>query len=330
MKLFRKKILVVFISLLGYEASAQTTIPNTSCEHPYFACINPNMVPTDFPYDFRIPTTSTCQFTTPFDLWYTYNLASSVSASGLFIQSSTALGMQGYTLYGPFFAPLAACDIPGLGAGVILSSSSTPATTYTTATMTLGYYYLKIPTTVCNQTITLSKVSGGTFGCNSAVTCDKCIGSFAPEASKEYVLSAWVKEDAAAATKTSYNFPSITIDFVPAASVGPYTASGQIIDGWQRIEQKFTIPVGSTQMTLKMACSTGTCYFDDVRVFPNDGSMKSYVYDPVNLRLVAEMDERHYATMYEYDEEGKLVRIKKETERGIMTIQESKTAVVKQ
>ena len=52
--------------------------------------------------------------------------------------------------------------------------------------------------------------------------------------------------------------------------------------------------------------------------------MKSYVYDPINMRLVAELDERNYATMYEYDEEGKLVRVKKETERGIMTIKENR------
>jgi YD repeat-containing protein len=70
-------------------------------------------------------------------------------------------------------------------------------------------------------------------------------------------------------------------------------------------------------------------YFDDVRMFPYDGSMKCYVYDPENLRFVAELDERHFATFYEYDEEGRLTRIKKETERGIMTIQESKTSTVK-
>lgn len=52
--------------------------------------------------------------------------------------------------------------------------------------------------------------------------------------------------------------------------------------------------------------------------------MKSYVYDPVNMRLVAELDERNYAIMYEYDEEGKLVRVKKETAKGIMTIKESR------
>ncbi|HTA61359.1 MAG TPA: hypothetical protein VK835_02840, partial [Bacteroidia bacterium] len=71
-------------------------------------------------------------------------------------------------------------------------------------------------------------------------------------------------------------------------------------------------------------------FFDDIRVFPFDGSMKSYVYDPTTLRLVAELDERNYATKYEYDEEGKLVRVKKETIKGIMTIKESRNALPKQ
>jgi YD repeat-containing protein len=48
------------------------------------------------------------------------------------------------------------------------------------------------------------------------------------------------------------------------------------------------------------------------------------VYDPVNLRFTAELDERHFATFYEYDNEGRLVRVKKETERGVMTIQETR------
>ena len=53
------------------------------------------------------------------------------------------------------------------------------------------------------------------------------------------------------------------------------------------------------------------------------GSMITYVYDPITLRLMAEMDERNYAKIYEYDEEGKLIRVKKETEKGIMTIQQT-------
>ena len=39
---------------------------------------------------------------------------------------------------------------------------------------------------------------------------------------------------------------------------------------------------------------------------------------------MAELDERNYAKIYEYDEQGKLTRVKKETEMGVMTIQENR------
>jgi len=58
--------------------------------------------------------------------------------------------------------------------------------------------------------------------------------------------------------------------------------------------------------------------------------MKSFVYDPVTLRLVAELDENNYSSFYEYDNDGTPVRIKKETERGIKTIKETRSALLKQ
>jgi YD repeat-containing protein len=167
---------------------------------------------------------------------------------------------------------------------------------------------------------------------NCNLPCVDCIGSFAPEAGS-YVLSAWVKEDTKNQNVLTYLNPQIYIDFpstnnpsgpFSAQSVGPFTAEGSIIDGWQRIEKTFDIPPGMTYINLRLQCASGDCFFDDIRIFPKIGSMKSYVYDPLNLRLVAELDERNYATLYEYDEEGKLIRVKKETERGIMTIKENK------
>jgi hypothetical protein len=58
--------------------------------------------------------------------------------------------------------------------------------------------------------------------------------------------------------------------------------------------------------------------------------MKSYVYNSIDLRYMAELDENNYATFYEYDEDGALIRVKKETERGIMTIQENRYGNFKQ
>jgi hypothetical protein len=155
--------------------------------------------------------------------------------------------------------------------------------------------------------------------------CYDCISSFAPIPGKKYLVSAWAKENNAPQSKTSYNYPSIDILYPSiSGSAGPFSPSGNIIDGWQRIEGVFTIPATTTDLTLRLNCSTSDCYYDDVRVLPFDGSMKSYVYDPVNMRLVAELDERNYATLYEYDEEGKLIRVKKETENGKMTIKENR------
>jgi YD repeat-containing protein len=70
----------------------------------------------------------------------------------------------------------------------------------------------------------------------------------------------------------------------------------------------------------------GNVYFDDIRIHPFNADMKSYVYDPRTLRLMAELDENNYTTYYDYDEEGQLVRVKKETVQGIKTIKETRTA----
>ncbi|MFL5763547.1 MAG: hypothetical protein ACJ77K_06350 [Bacteroidia bacterium] len=157
-----------------------------------------------------------------------------------------------------------------------------------------------------------------------AAECDDCIPSFAPVPAKKYELSAWAKQSGASDTVTIYTTPKITVSSAYGGYSVSFTPSGPIIDGWQKIDGEFTLPGLATNINIKLESTSGDTYFDDIRVFPFDGSMKSYVYDPVSMRLVAELDERNYATFYEYDEEGKLVRVKKETERGIMTIKENR------
>jgi hypothetical protein len=167
------------------------------------------------------------------------------------------------------------------------------------------------------------------------IPCENCIGSFSPTKDKKYVVSAWAREDGNVNGKKTFTAPELYIDFPNSSpvqpTIGPFIPSGAIIDGWQRIEGEFYLPPGTnySYFSLRLNSNSGDCFFDDIRVFPYDGSIKTYVYHPVTLRLSAELDERNYATMYEYDEEGKLVRVKKETEKGIMTIQENKNNTVK-
>lgn len=183
-------------------------------------------------------------------------------------------------------------------------------------------------------------VSTYTFVVNIICTpppCSDCIGSFAPIPDSTYIISAWVKEKIAALdiNTTTYANAKINVSFRTGLTSSPGSVSigtpvlvsptGLIIDGWQKIEQKFKIPAGAAALKIDLQSSV-EANFDDIRVFPFNGSMKSYVYDPKTMRLMAELDERNYATFYEYDEEGKLIRVKKETEKGIMTIKESRNS----
>lgn len=171
--------------------------------------------------------------------------------------------------------------------------------------------------------------------CQPPQTCANCIGSFAPDPG-EYMISLWVREDISP-TPLTYNNPQIKIDFTGDPTIytfGTDVQKNKIIEGWQRIEEPFTIPLGATYLNLNLlnnnAFNGADVYFDDIRIFPKDGQMKTYVYDPVTLRLASMLDENNYATFYEYDEEGKLIRVKKETEKGIMTIQENREGIKKQ
>ncbi len=169
--------------------------------------------------------------------------------------------------------------------------------------------------------------------------CADCVSSFAPVPGEKYVLSAWVKETGHSVVIegedltgedlmiTSYENSVIALSFENSDEVIGAMAEGAIIDGWQRIYTEFTVPAEAVKMHLDLGnTGIGESYFDDIRVFPFNGNMKSYVYDPVTMRLVAELDNENYATFYEYDEEGALIRVKKETEKGVMTIREARQA----
>jgi hypothetical protein len=158
--------------------------------------------------------------------------------------------------------------------------------------------------------------------------------SFKPTEGK-YIISGWVKE-IHNVQKVSYT-SSIDVKIEGVSNITNYTffTTGAIIDGWQRVVGVLEIPVidGVTPLIkIELNCnnsSSNECYFDDIRFYPYNGSMKSFVYAEDTQRLMAELDENNYATFYEYDLEGGLVRVKKETEKGVMTIQETRSNTIK-
>jgi hypothetical protein len=145
---------------------------------------------------------------------------------------------------------------------------------------------------------------------------------FSPIPGKKYVLSMWVKD----LNPTSVN-PGVNIT-VGGATFWYFNMKAPVIEGWKRVEIVFDhTDVNNFNLTIEPV--GGTVYIDDIRIHPYDAHLRSFVYDANSLRLVADMDENNFASFYEYDDEGILVRTKRETEKGIMTLHETRSGVRK-
>jgi len=197
--------------------------------------------------------------------------------------------------------------------------------------LSAGQYAAELVLTFDNDSTECSKSVFETFEVVLEDTCEEC-SSFKPIPGKEYWISAWVKEDRVSQVKQYVN-SSLRLNFYDGSNLTNinFSPTGEIIDGWQRIVGSFKMPYGTINIGIELVNNNSgvDAYFDDIRIHPYNGSMKSYVYDPETLWLTAELDDNNYATFYEYDKEGKLIRIKKETSKGIMTIQESRSRTLK-
>lgn len=148
------------------------------------------------------------------------------------------------------------------------------------------------------------------------------MNGFSPVAGGRYVLSFWVRNGNAANV-----YPGVNVSVNGATIVNANTYKAPVVEGWKRVDTIFTIPSDATSFQLTINPVGGTVYIDDIRIHPFDAQLKSFAYDANSLRLMAELDENNFASFYEYDDEGILIRVKKETEKGIMTIRESRTGV---
>lgn len=149
----------------------------------------------------------------------------------------------------------------------------------------------------------------------------------------KYVVDFWVKDPS---KLVNGQLPSVTLQIRSGFSSSTETNLivsaiewGPMIEGWRRARATFQVPLGNKnhgKMRVTLS-SSGTVFIDDLRFFPDKAQVKSFVYDIKNLRLMSILDEEHYAMRYEYDSEGVLIRVKKETTKGIQTIQENRNGI---
>lgn len=134
----------------------------------------------------------------------------------------------------------------------------------------------------------------------------------------KYTVSAWFKTangkpEIAITGATSYNMISDNVK----------------IEGWEKVDVNFTTDASASTVTIdfKVNNTSSVWFLDDVRIQPFQSTMKTFVYDPKTLWLVAELDNQNYATFYNYDEEGTLTQVKKETVNGVQTLKTTRSNV---
>jgi|GEM_PF-3470780 Leucine-rich repeat (LRR) protein len=149
------------------------------------------------------------------------------------------------------------------------------------------------------------------------------------EPGKPYWLNAWVSVNnphVLTPVLASNLGIDVTLKNKQGVSVGTFAfqPTGQVIEGWQQVKGSFVSSIKNPLVEIKFKPgSTGTAWYDDLRLQPERGNMKAYVYDLNDYRLRAILDEENFASFFFYDAEGNLYLTKKETERGTKTITEN-------
>jgi hypothetical protein len=143
-----------------------------------------------------------------------------------------------------------------------------------------------------------------------------------PVLDKKYIVSCWQQvnlQNGTIPTSAALKYKSNNI----ITLLKPKSPN---IDGWVLFEGVLNIPSTSNASVVEAIFTQGST-IDDIRILPFESNMKSYVYDNMNRRLLSVLDENHFATIFDYSTEGKLLHVKKETEKGILTLKESREAL---
>ncbi len=140
------------------------------------------------------------------------------------------------------------------------------------------------------------------------------IRGFEPLPEKAYLFQAWIRKDAGYATTEDLT--------VQVNSTTLTLAKKALVEDWLLVEAAFSTATGEDELLVSLSGSN--VYIDDIRIFPKSAMMKSFVYNYINHQLMATIDETGFSTFYEYDDEGSLIRVKRETSKGVVTVQESR------
>jgi YD repeat-containing protein len=81
------------------------------------------------------------------------------------------------------------------------------------------------------------------------------------------------------------------------------------VGSWVLLEGDYWVPADMTQLNLRLDNNGGgNAWFDDLRLYPSDGAMSTYTYDPL-VGMTSATDAKGQTTHYEYDSFQRLQRV---------------------
>jgi len=131
-------------------------------------------------------------------------------------------------------------------------------------------------------------------------------------ATKGHVIKFWVDANTLPSPVTVTTSTALNLPVKLVAQAGR----------WYLYEAYHTLPV-ATSINYYINWQGTNLNIDDIRVQPAESQMTAYVYDTRSYKVSATLDDQNFATFYQYNGEGKLVRKKLETLKGVMTTEEA-------
>jgi hypothetical protein len=145
---------------------------------------------------------------------------------------------------------------------------------------------------------------------------------------RTYRASVWMYSQTPVNTNATLNF-QLTGSVSDADSKNISDAT-MIVDNWHLLEITFEVPENyvssgsSDGLRVFVSNTSGSTpvIIDDLRLCPIDAAMNAYVYDEDTGAVTAIIDNNNFATFYEYNDAGHLIKVFKETQNGVKKISE--------
>ncbi|MBF98205.1 MAG: hypothetical protein CMI36_04370 [Owenweeksia sp.] len=244
--------------------------------------------------------------------WVKTEQFSKIDPYGNQLESYDALGIYSANIYGYGNSMLtASASNSKYGEIAFESFEEHPATTY----VANGIGHVKL-TTSGSMSVVSTKSHTGNRSLSFTGTVNykpSAVSTMSLLPSKQYTLKVWLQNGGSVQAVIS------------GGSTTSSTIEAKNIDGWDLHKLTFSAPASLSSLTLRFnSISGGTSYMDDLRLYPSDGMLITYVYDRESFKVRAIIDQLNFAETYAYDEENNLVRINRETEQGVLTIRESR------